>query len=80
MHSGQYQIFREMLVQARKNSGLTQEIIAKELGKPQSYLSKFECGERRLDFTEFIDIANIIGLDIDRFIKAYQKQAKKVIR
>lgn len=80
MHSGQYQIFREMVVQARKESKLTQVQVAKMLGKPQSYVSKVELGERRLDFTEFVDFANVIGIDIIKFVKAYQKQAKGVVR
>ena len=79
MHSGRYQIFRDMVVQARKESGFTQVQIAEILGKPQSYISKIERGERRLDFTEFIDFANIIELDIAKFIQGYQKQAKRVV-
>ena len=69
-----------MIVEARKASGLTQVEIARALGKPQSYISKVELGERRLDFAEFLELANVIGVDIVKFISKYQKQTKKIIR
>lgn len=73
LHRHQYQVFRTMLVNARFASGLTQVQIAERLGKPQSFVSKYERGERRLDFPEFIEIANTIGIDISAFSVEYQK-------
>jgi transcriptional regulator with XRE-family HTH domain len=72
LHSADYQIFRNFLVQARLDSGLTQTQIAEKLGKPQSYISKYERGERRLDFTEFIDLVDILEIDIASFIQRYK--------
>tara|TARA_R110002110_G_scaffold98919_4_gene253020 strand:- start:3578 stop:3745 length:168 start_codon:yes stop_codon:yes gene_type:complete len=40
---------------------MTQEELAKRLGKHQSYVSKFETGERRLDVIEFIEVAKKVG-------------------
>jgi transcriptional regulator with XRE-family HTH domain len=40
---------------------LTQAEVAKRLGKPQSYVSKYETGERRLDVVEFLDVAAAVG-------------------
>jgi transcriptional regulator with XRE-family HTH domain len=54
---------RKVLVQARRDAGLTQVALAKKLGRPQSFVSKFERGERRLDVAEFLDIARALGLD-----------------
>ena len=45
----EYDRFRLLLIQARKTAGLTQVELAERLRKPQSYVSKFERGERRLD-------------------------------
>lgn len=51
---------------------MTQVEIAGRLGKPQSFISKYERGERRLDFTEFIDLANLIEIDVADFTSRYQ--------
>lgn len=61
-----------MLVQARKTSGLTQVQTAMSLGKPQSYVSKYENGERRLDFPEFIKVADVLGIDIVAFLEKFR--------
>lgn len=72
LHSHYYQIFRSLLVAAREKSGLTQVQIAERLGKPQSFISKYERGERRLDFPEFIELANVLGIDVADFVNHYQ--------
>ncbi len=72
LHSHQYNIFRALLIAARHESGLTQTQIAEQLNKPQSFISKYERGERRLDFAEFIELAGILGIDIALFVDAYQ--------
>ncbi|GHU07447.1 hypothetical protein AGMMS50225_04380 [Betaproteobacteria bacterium] len=43
---------RAQLRELRENSGLTQVQLAQRLGKPQSYVSKVESGERNMDFLE----------------------------
>jgi transcriptional regulator with XRE-family HTH domain len=45
-------LLREKLREMRVRSGFTQVQLALRLGKPQSYLSKVESGERKLDFLE----------------------------
>lgn len=72
LHSHNYQIFRSLLVAAREEAGLTQVNIAERLGKPQSFVSKYERGERRLDFTEFVELADLLGIDIADFVNRYQ--------
>lgn len=73
LHDPKYQVFREMLVQARLDVGVTQVVLAGRLARPQSYVSKYERGERRIDFPEFIEIAGVLGLDVEHFIKNYRK-------
>ena len=58
-----YQWFCEVLINARKRNGLTQVEVAATLGTPQSYVSKYESGERRLDVVEFIAVATALGED-----------------
>lgn len=72
LHNADYQLFRSMLIEARVASGLTQMQIAESLSKPQSYISKYERGERRLDFPEFVELADILGVDVVTFVKDYQ--------
>ena len=48
--------FRETMKYIRKESGLTQAQLADRIHKPQSYISKYESGERRLDFIEVLEI------------------------
>ena len=45
---------------ARQASGITQQELARRLGRPQSYVSKAEMGERRLDVVEFLQFMRAI--------------------
>ena len=58
-----YEWFCEVLVNARRSKGLTQVQVAAALGTPQSYVSKYESGERRLDGVEFIAVAAALNED-----------------
>lgn len=51
------------LVEARHTAGLTQVELANALGKPQSFVSKIERGERRIDLVEFCALADAMGVD-----------------
>lgn len=55
------QRFRQYLKDIRKESGLSQEELAKRLDRPQSYVSKYERGERKLDFVETVEICEALG-------------------
>jgi transcriptional regulator with XRE-family HTH domain len=59
----------ELLVAAREKAGLTQQQLADRLGKPQSFISKYEGGERRIDVIEFIAIADALDMDASRAIR-----------
>ena len=61
--SQEYERFRRLLIEARKRLGLTQAQVAARLGKPQSFVSKYERGERRLDLVEIIDVADALEVD-----------------
>lgn len=52
---------------------MTQMAVAKKLSRPQSFVSKYERGERRLDLTEFIEIADVIGINISEFMRRYRE-------
>lgn len=54
---------------AREEAGLKQETVATKLGKYQSYLSKIEHGDRRIDIIELIELAQLYGKDLDYFVE-----------
>jgi transcriptional regulator with XRE-family HTH domain len=49
------------IIKARKDKGLTQQELADDLGKPQSFVAKYEKSQRRLDVAEFLMIMRAIG-------------------
>jgi transcriptional regulator with XRE-family HTH domain len=55
------------LRQARLEAGLSQVEVAQKLDKPQSYVSKCESGERRVDVVELIDFAALYNKPIEFF-------------
>lgn len=63
LKSSEYGRLIEMLVAVRHAAGIRQQALAKKLGKPQSFIAKYEGGERRLDVVEFIAIARALGAD-----------------
>ena len=65
--SQEYQAFLEKLRQARANAALTQVEAAKKLGKPQSFISKCESGERRVDVVELKKFASLYKKPVSFF-------------
>jgi transcriptional regulator with XRE-family HTH domain len=63
IHSGAYGAFVDLMIEARKSAGMTQAEVAAALGKPQSFVSKYESHERRLDVVEFVTIARLLKAD-----------------
>ncbi|QNB06022.1 helix-turn-helix transcriptional regulator [Herbaspirillum frisingense] len=77
IHQSNYALFREMLTNIRLEKGLLQSEVAERLGKPQSFISKYERGERRLDFAEFVEIAKALDIDAAAFVAQYQARLGK---
>ena len=67
--TGDYRLFMTSIVEARRRAGLTQLELASRLKRPQSFVSKYERGERRLDLIEFLDVATALEIDITDFIE-----------
>jgi transcriptional regulator with XRE-family HTH domain len=74
VHSPAQQVFRRLMIKARKQVKLTQRQLAKRLGKPQSFVAKYEGGERRLDVVEFLGVMRAIGGDPVRLVKALLRE------
>lgn len=61
------------MIAARKEAKLTQETLAKSLKKPQSFVAKYENGERRLDVIEFLLVTRVIGVDPCEIIRKVEQ-------
>ncbi len=75
--SERYRTLCRLLVEARKKRGLTQTEVAAKLRRPQSFVSKYESGERRLDVVEFIEVAAILGTDGESILRELEGKAAK---
>ena len=69
IYSKEYQEITKRLKEARQKMGLKQEEVADKLKKPQSYISKIELGEKRLDVIELKRFSKIYKKPVDYFIK-----------
>lgn len=69
IHSTKYKTVLQNLLKARHDSGLMQVEVAKKLSKPQSFVSKIERGERRLDVIELEAFAKLYKKSLDFFLK-----------
>lgn len=69
IHSTKYKIVLQNLLKARCESGLMQVEVAEKLKKPQSFISKVERGERRLDVVELEAFARLYKKSLDFFLK-----------
>lgn len=69
VHSEQYKKVLDWLIAARKDAGLTQQQVADQLSKPQSFVAKYEGGERRLDIVEFVEISRVLGVEATHAIQ-----------
>lgn len=68
IYSTEYQRLCQLLREARHEAGLTQVQVAERLGVPQSFVSKYESGERRLDVIELRHVANALDLSLQAVV------------
>lgn len=75
----EYESFLESLISARKDACITQQQLALRLKKPQSFVSKYERRERRLDVVEFVRICRCIGADPCRIIREIERRLGSLV-
>ena len=68
IYGAEYKKVLENLRKARMEAGLRQEDVAQKLSKPQSYISKIERGERRIDVIELKAFARLYKKSLDYFV------------
>ncbi len=67
-HSARYKRLLDRLLAARQAAGLTQAEVARAFGRPQSFVSKCESGERRIDAVELDEFARLYGRPVGFFV------------
>jgi transcriptional regulator with XRE-family HTH domain len=64
IHSVDYQALLALVRERRESAGFTQARLAAQLGRPQSWVSKVEIGERRIDVAELRHLCNALGIEL----------------
>ncbi len=72
--SGDYETFLRRLRDTRRASGLTQEQLAERLGQTQSFVSKCERGERRLDLVEVRAFCIAMDVSFPTFVTEFDRE------
>lgn len=74
LHSVRAERLRKLLREARTASGMTQSELASKLRRPQSFVSKFEQGERRLDVIEYLELCEALGIQASDLLGSLQRR------
>lgn len=69
IYEPEYEKIVERLREARKEANINQGYVSEKLGKYQSYVSKIEHGDRRIDIIELLELANLYGKDLNYFVE-----------
>jgi transcriptional regulator with XRE-family HTH domain len=77
LKSAEYARLIALLVAVRHQAGVRQLGLARKLGRPQSFVAKYEGGERRIDLVEFVTIARALGADPLKLFKAFLTPEKR---
>jgi len=72
-------IFLDLLRELRKQKGLTQGQVAKGIGAKQAFVSKYETGERRLDFLDLVAICDVLSMSIVKFAERFESARKSAL-
>lgn len=70
----EYQAFLKCLQDSRQKAGLTQQDLAKRLKQTQSFVSKCERGERRVDLVELRSFCRAMNIPLLQFVKEFEKK------
>jgi len=74
--SQQREKLQALLREIRQEAGLRQADLADRLGQPQSFVSKYESGERQLDLLELRQVCEALGISLQKFIRRFEESLK----
>lgn len=73
VYTDEYQAVIDLLREARAHAGLTQVQLAEMLDQSQSFVSKYERGDRRLDIIQLRTVCKTLGVTLADFVKQLEK-------
>ncbi len=76
IHSAGYAMFLKVLRKAREDAGLTQTQLAQRIGETQTFVSKCERGERRVDVVELRTFCQAFGLNLKQFVAVLERSMR----
>lgn len=76
IHTSEYAALLELIREARVSAGLTQMQMAKKLGRSQSFVTKFEIGERRLDVVQLRTVCAVLGTRLAEFVGRWEERLR----
>ena len=71
-HSNEHKILGILLRRVRRELDLTQKQVADQMGVPQERISRFEHGERRMDFIELRQWCRAVGMPLEEYIRRFE--------
>lgn len=77
IHSAGYAVFLKVLREARERAGLTQVQLARKIRETQTFVSKCERGERRIDVIELRTFCRAFGLSLSQFVSVLERTLGK---
>ena len=77
IYDSEYKLFLELIYALRMGSGLRQSDLAELIGEPQSFVSKIENGERRIDVVELKRICEAMNITLTEFISQFEKKVNE---
>lgn len=77
IYTQEYAVVLRLLVEARKQAGITQIDLAKKLGQSQSFVSKVERGDRRLDIIQLRTLCQIFSTSLPDFVERLERELAK---
>lgn len=70
--SSEHEKLQTLLRTVRREAGLSQVDLSLRLGRPQSFVSKYESGERRLDILELHEVCRAVGIPLAEFVRRFE--------
>lgn len=75
--TSEYDLLKTLLRETRKRLGVTQEELAERLGETQSFVSKCERGERRLDLVQLQWFCRALGIPLTEFVEEFARRSAR---